>query len=100
MPDLPELADATSVLKSIMDNPSSQPSLETQLVYCIKGARHESMDVRSHAVSRLHKLLKDRRVRLIKDPVLLQSKVLFGRLWIQILPDCVMVLFRFFVYNL
>ena len=43
----------------------SQADLQTQLVYCIKGASHESLDVRCHALSRLRKLLREKRVRCL-----------------------------------
>ncbi|KAK7116236.1 hypothetical protein V1264_001954 [Littorina saxatilis] len=61
LPDLPELADASAVLKQYTDDPSSQADVRTQVIYCIKGAKHESLDVRSHALSRLRKLLRENR---------------------------------------
>ncbi|XP_025077039.1 serine/threonine-protein kinase ATR-like isoform X1 [Pomacea canaliculata] len=59
LPDLPELADATSVLKMYTDSPSSQTDLKTRLVHCISGASHESVDVRNHALMKLRKLLRE-----------------------------------------
>ncbi|KAL8622805.1 hypothetical protein ACOMHN_026926 [Nucella lapillus] len=61
LPDLPELADAAAVLKHYTDDPSSQADPKTQLMNCIKGANHESLDVRTHALSRLRRLLREKK---------------------------------------
>ncbi|XP_076443272.1 serine/threonine-protein kinase ATR-like isoform X2 [Babylonia areolata] len=61
LPDLPELADTAAVLKHYTDDPSSQADLQTKLIYCIKGANHESLDVRTHALSRLRRLLREKK---------------------------------------
>ncbi|KAK7486773.1 hypothetical protein BaRGS_00021920, partial [Batillaria attramentaria] len=61
LPDLPELADANAVLKNYRDNPGSQGNLQSQLVQCMKGTSHESLDVRIHALSKLRRLLREKR---------------------------------------
>nr|KAG5699555.1 hypothetical protein BaRGS_033751 [Batillaria attramentaria] len=62
LPDLPELADANAVLKNYRDNPGSQGNLQSQLVQCMKGTSHESLDVRIHALSKLRRLLREKRL--------------------------------------
>lgn len=38
------------------------PDLKTSLAFSIKGINHESLDVRVHALSKLGKILQERRV--------------------------------------
>ncbi|KAL4227217.1 hypothetical protein ACF0H5_012662 [Mactra antiquata] len=62
LPDMPELNEANTVLKQYTDGPSSSQSDFTgQLEHTMKGIQHESLDIRLHALSKLKKLLKEKR---------------------------------------
>ncbi|BFY98653.1 hypothetical protein BsWGS_01693 [Bradybaena similaris] len=64
LPDIPELAEANKLLKQFGENSANNSDLKTLLAHSIKGISHESHDVRVHALSKLRKLLREKRVEL------------------------------------
>ncbi|XP_048255679.1 serine/threonine-protein kinase ATR-like isoform X1 [Haliotis rufescens] len=80
LPDVPELSDANAVLKQYADGPSSQSDLRTQLAHSVQGIKHENIDVRRRALSKLRKLLREDKDTLneyimgseVADPIISQ----------------------------
>ncbi|KAK3087904.1 hypothetical protein FSP39_012312 [Pinctada imbricata] len=60
LPDIPELAEAHTVLKQCTEQgPSSHCDLKSKLRDAMKGIQHECLDIRLHALSKLRKLLRE-----------------------------------------
>ncbi|XP_052214022.1 serine/threonine-protein kinase ATR-like isoform X2 [Dreissena polymorpha] len=62
LPDIPELADANSILKNHTDVLSSQLDFRSHVNHSLRGIQHESLDVRLHALSKLKSMLKEKQL--------------------------------------
>ncbi|XP_059175094.1 serine/threonine-protein kinase ATR-like isoform X2 [Physella acuta] len=64
LPDIKELSAVHAVLRQRGEHSASSEDLKTTLTHSINGIHHESLDVRAHALSKLRKILRDKRKEL------------------------------------